>query len=116
MAAVSSFFAFLCFVVVIWIFPVIAKMENRFLIQIKNAAALAVAHFFPYTLVCAILIFGAFYAAYVSLAADVLFLLIGFSLLSYILSFFLYKVLAKYLKEEPVGENDPLYGTENGIY
>lgn len=116
MAAVSSFFAFLCFVVVIWIFPVIAKMENRFLIQVKNAAALAVAHFFPYTLVCTLLIFGAFYAAYVSLAADVLFLLIGFSLLSYILSFFLYKVFAKYLKEEPVGENDPLYGTENGIY
>lgn len=48
--------------------------------------------------------------AYASLAADVILLLIGFSLVSYILSFFFYKVFAKYMEEEPVGENDPLYG------
>lgn len=54
--------------------------------------------------------------AYTSLAADVILLLIGFSLVSYILSFFFYKVFAKYMEEEPVGENDPLYGDPKDVW
>lgn len=110
MIVVSGCFAFLCFIVAIWLFPLIAKTKNSMKVQLKNAAAMAVGHFFPYTIVCVVILFGTFYMAYTSLAADVILLLIGFSLVSYILSFFFYKVFAKYMEEEPVGENDPLYG------
>ena len=42
---------------------------------------------------------------------EVLLLLMGFALLAYVCSFFFYKVFAKYIDEEPVGEDDPLYGS-----
>lgn len=110
MAGVSIFFAFLCWIVTIWLFPLIAKTTNPLKVQIKNAAAMAAGHFFPYTLICVVVLIGAGYMAYTSLAADVVLLLIGFALISYMLSFFIYKVFAKYMDEEPVGEDDPLYG------
>lgn len=110
MIVVSGCFAFLCFIVAIWLFPLIAKTKNSMKTQLKNAAAMAVGHFFPYTIVCVVILIGTGYMAYTSLAADVILLLIGFSLVSYILSFFFYKVFAKYMEEEPVGEDDPLYG------
>lgn len=113
MTVISICFAFLYFIVVLWFFPVLAKLENPLWTNVKNAAAMAVGHFFPYTIICAALVAGAAYAVYVSITADVIMLLMGFSLLTYILSFFFYKVFAKYIEEEPVGEDDPLYGGKN---
>ena len=110
MLCISACFAFLGFIILLWLFPVLAKIENTLWANIKNAAAMAIGHFFPYTIICAAITVAVFYMAYVSLIADVLLLLVGFSLLAYILSFFFYKVFARYLEETPVGEEDPLYG------
>lgn len=67
--------------------------------------------FSPYTLFVSVIVLAAGYMAYTSIITDVLLLLIGFALLAYVCSFFFYKVFAKYIDEEPVGEDDPLYGS-----
>lgn len=111
MTVVSVCVGYLVFIVFLWLFPVIAKLENPLRVQIKNAAAMAVAHFFPYTLFVSVIVLAAGYMAYNSIITDVLLLLMGFALLAYVCSFFFYKVFAKYIDEEPVGEDDPLYGS-----
>ena len=111
MTVVSVCVGYLVFIVFLWLFPVIAKLENPLRVQIKNAAAMAVAHFFPYTLFVSVIVLAAGYMAYTSIITDVLLLLIGFALLAYVCSFFFYKVFAKYIDEEPAGEDDPLYGS-----
>ena len=111
MTVVSVCVGYLVFIVFLWLFPVIAKLENPLRVQIKNAAAMAVAHFFPYTLFISVIVLAAGYMAYTSIITDVLLLLIGFALLAYVCSFFFYKVFAKYIDEEPAGEDDPLYGS-----
>ena len=111
MTVVSVCVGYLVFIVFLWLFPVIAKLENPLRVQIKNAAAMAVAHFFPYTLFISVIVLAAGYMAYTSIITDVLLLLMGFALLAYVCSFFFYKVFAKYIDEEPVGEDDPLYGS-----
>lgn len=45
MTVVSVCVGYLVFIVFLWLFPVIAKLENPLRVQIKNAAAMAVAHF-----------------------------------------------------------------------
>lgn len=52
MTVVSVCVGYLVFIVFLWLFPVIAKLENPLRVQIKNAAAMAVAHFFPIYAVC----------------------------------------------------------------
>ena len=116
MTVVSIFFAFLAFIIVIWLFPLIAKTENKLSVHVKNAAAMAVGHFIPYTLICAAILFGVFYAAYVSLAADIILFLIGFAVVSYMLSFFIYRVFAMHMQEEPLDDDDPLYGEQKKGY
>ena len=111
MTVVSVCVGYLVFIVFLWLFPVIAKLENPLRVQIKNAAAMAVAHFFPYTLFVSVIVLAAGYMAYTSIITDVLLLLMGFALLAYVCSFFFYKVFAKYIDEERVGEDDPLYGS-----
>ena len=111
MTVVSVCVGYLVFIVFLWLFPVIAKLENPLRVQIKNAAAMAVAHFFPYTLFISVIVLAAGYMAYTSIITDVLLLLIGFALLAYVCSFFFYKVFAKYIDEEPAGEDDQLYGS-----
>lgn len=110
MTVVSACFGFFGLITVVWVFPVIAKLENSLWANVKNAAAMAVGHFFPHTAVCLAILGAAGYAAYTSIAADMIMLLTGFSVVSYALSFFFYKVFANYMQEEPVGEEDPLYG------
>lgn len=48
MTVVSICVGYLVFIVFLWLFPVIAKLENPLRVQIKNAAAMAVAPFFPH--------------------------------------------------------------------
>ena len=84
MTVVSVCVGYLVFIVFLWLFPVIAKLENPLRVQIKNAAAMAVAHFFPYTLFISVIVLAAGYMAYTSIITDVLLLLIGFALLAYV--------------------------------
>lgn len=109
MLAVSGFFALMVGIVAVWIYPVIAKIENPIKKNLVNAAAMAVAHFFPYTLICAGIVVLACYFILTSIVFDVIMCLIGFALVAYIQSFFFYKVMAKYLNEESMGEDDLLY-------
>ena len=113
MIVVSVFFAFLIGIIEIWLFPVIAKMDDKFCRQVKNAALMALGFFFPYTIICAGITFGVAYLIYRNIAAVFVMILIGFSLETYVMSFFFYKVFAKLIDEEPVGEDDPLYGARN---
>lgn len=116
MTVVSICFAFLAFIIIIWLFPLIAKTENKLSVHVKNAAAMAVGHFIPYTLICVVILLGVFYAAYVSLVADIILLLIGFAVVSYMLSFFIYRVFAMHMQEEPLDDDDPLYGEHTKRY
>lgn len=109
MTGISSCILFFYIVILLYIFPVQAKLQGTIWRNLKNAVAMGVGHLFPYTFVC-LCITGLFlYAFYVSLAADIIAMLIGFSLLAYIQSFFFYKIFAMYIDEEPIGEDDPLY-------
>lgn len=109
MQILSLVIAFLLGVVFLWLFPVIAKMKDRFFRQVKNASALAYGYFLPYTAVCMGLVIMAGYTMYKSAAMMIVFLLIGFAVLTYMQSFFFYKVFSKFIIEAPVGEDDPLY-------
>lgn len=109
MLGISVFFATLVLIVSMWVYPVIAKIENRLWVNVKNAAAMAVAHFFPYTLINLLMIVIATYLFLTSIVIDIIMLLIGFALIAYMQSFFYYKVFAKYLNEESLGEDDLLY-------
>ncbi len=109
MQVMSLVFAFILGVVFLWLFPVIAKMKDSFWRQVKNAAAFGFGFFLPYTAVCLGLVLVAGFAVYRSFAMMLIFLLIGFAVLNYMQSFFFYKVFAGFIKEEPVGEDDPLY-------
>ncbi|WP_167958941.1 YesL family protein [Anaerosporobacter faecicola] len=113
MTGVNACILFVYLITVLYIFPVQAKLKNSIWLNIRNAAAMAIGHLFPYTMICVAITGGFVYLFYVSLAADLIAILIGFSLLAYIQSFFFYKVFAKYIEEDPVGEDDPLYGINN---
>ena len=115
MLVVSIAIIFLVFMVLVWLYPLIAKMDDTLGRQIKNAAAMAVGHFVPYTAVCMALGGGSLYLAYTTPAVFFIMLLIGFSTVSYMQSFFLYKVFAKYIDEVPASEDDPLYGGDNKV-
>lgn len=92
-----------------WLFPVIAKMEDPFAKQVKNAAAMAVGYFVPYTIVCMAISFGSAYFMYSNFAAMVVMLMIGFSVVTYVQSFFFYKVFSRFIDEVPASDDDPLY-------
>ncbi len=95
-----------------WLFPLIAKMDDSLKQQVKNAAAMAVGHFVPHTVICLGMGIAFLYLAYVNMAAFFVMLLIGFSTLTYMQSFFFYKVFSKYITEAPASEHDLLYGNE----
>ena len=111
MTVVSVCVGYLVFIVFLWLFPVIAKLENPFACADKKCSRHGGCPFFPYTLFVSVIVLAAGYMAYTSIITDVLLLLMGFALLAYVCSFFFYKVFAKYIDEEPVGEDDPLYGS-----
>ena len=92
-----------------WVFPVIAKMKDRFWRQVRNAAAMAVAYFIPYTLICLVISIGAGYLAYTNVAAMIVMLMVGFATVTYMQSFFIYRVFAKFIQETPASEDDFLY-------
>ncbi len=113
MIAVSYAIAAVLFVIGTWVFPVIAKMEDRLFIQFKNAAGMAVGYFFPYTVICVAIELLAAYTAVVNVGMMMIMLVIGFATVSYICSFFFYKVFANHIREESLGDDDLLYGDDD---
>lgn len=93
-----------------WLFPLLAKMRGSLKEQFQNALRMSVAYLLPYTICTMGIAGGAAYAAIRNVGALIILLVLGFSLVSYLQSFFFYRVFAKHIDEDPVGECDPLYG------
>lgn len=112
MKVISLVFLFIVLMITQWVFPVIAKMDDKLPRQIKNAALMSVGCMIPHTLI----VYGSscifFYGIYVNFTVMIFAGLIGFALVSWMQSFFLYKAFSRFIKEDPVGEYDPLYGPE----
>lgn len=113
MLAVSYALAGILFALVTWLFPLIAKMKDSLKNQFANAAKMAVGYFIPYTLACLLIQGISVFLATVNVAMLLLMLVIGIAIVSYMCSFFLYKVFAKHIKEESMGVDDLLYQEEN---
>ena len=107
--AVTIAIIFLLWMLSIWLFPVIAKMDDRLIVQVTNAAKMAVGYFFPYTAACMLIQGAAVYLAVINIGMMMLMLVLGFAGVSYMCSFFIYKVFASHIKEDPASEYDMLY-------
>ena len=112
MSAISYAIAIVLFVIVTWLFPVIAKMRDPLFTQFGNAVKFAVG-FFPYTLLCLAIEAGALYLATINVGMMMLMLVFGFAIVSYMCSFFIYKAFSKVIKEDSFGYDDPLYEPEH---
>ncbi len=82
-----------------WLFPLIAKTVDTLPRMVKNAKSMAIGYFFPYTAACMLITLAAVYLSVINNAMLFLMIVIGFALVSYLHSFFLYKVFAKHMKE-----------------
>ncbi len=99
MLVLSAVVAIMLFVVELWIFPVFAKFEGTTLNLIKNAAAFAIGYL-PYTAIVLVITAAAVYANLVSVVANSIMLFLGMALLSYVQSFFFYRVFMKHIDEK----------------
>lgn len=81
----------------LYLFPYIARFENTVLASLKNAFLMAVAHL-PYTVLLAAIAIAAMIATlYIDLRIVIpVWLIIGFSGIAYVNSFFLRKIFAKF--------------------
>lgn len=98
MFVLSAIVAFILLIVGMYIFPVLAKLEGNIRTTIKNAAAFAVGYF-QYTVILLLLTGGFVYANLISLGMNAITFFIGFALLAYIKSFFIYKVMMNHIDE-----------------
>ena len=110
MQVISIVIAILIGVVAMWLFPLIAKMNDSLLTQVKNAARMAFGYFIPYTVCAAGLAVFAVWLATLNPGLTIIMALFGFSTVSWLQSLFFYKVFSKHISEDPVGADDPLYG------
>ena len=108
--AISYGIGIFLWIVVMWLFPVMAKMDDRLFTQIKNAAKMAVAFFFPNTVLCLLIQGAAVYLAVHNVGMMMLMAVLGFAGISYMCSFFFYKAFSRFITEEPASEDDPLFG------
>ena len=98
MSCLSIVIAIVFFIVSLWIFPVLSRLKGTLRSTIKNAAAFAVGYF-PYTLIL-IMLTGVFvWINLNSIGMNAISLFIGFALLAYIKSFFVYKVMMNHIDE-----------------
>ena len=95
-------------IVGLWVFPVLSKLEGNIKTTIKNAAAFAVGYFFPYTLILLLLTGVFIWANLNSIGMNAITLMIGFALLAYLESFFIYKVMMNHIDERFDDFYDPL--------
>ncbi len=99
MFIVSVAMALILFTIVLWIFPVFAKLEGKTWNLIRNAVAFAIGYF-PYTAIILVITGIVLYANYVSIVANGIMLFIGFALLAYVQSFFFYRVFMNHIDEK----------------
>ncbi len=98
MTVLSVIVAVFLFMVELWIFPVFAKLRGSRRNLMKNAAAFAIGYL-PYTVIVLLITLVVVYANLTSLIANSIMLFIGFALLSYIQSFFFYRVFMNHIDE-----------------
>lgn len=99
MFIVSAVIAFMLLIWVLWLFPVIAKLEGSIYTLAKNAVAFALGYL-PYTAIILVITVIAIYANIVSIVANSIMLFLGFALLSYVQSFFFYRVFMNHIDEK----------------
>ncbi len=109
MLAISLVMVLFFVMILHWLFPLIAKTVDTLPRLLKNAKLMAVGYFIPYTVIIMAITFVAFFLAYVNAGMLFIMILIGFSLVTYLQSFFIYKVFAKHMKEISAGDDDLLY-------
>ena len=110
MKILSLVIAFLVFMFAQWLFPLIAKMDDKLTRQVRNAILISIGCFVPYTLVIMVMSIGFGYLVYISILAMLFAIIFGFALVAWLQSFFIYKAFTKFITEDPVGTDDPLYG------
>lgn len=98
MFILSMIVAFVVLIISIYVFPVLAKLEGNIKTTIKNAAAFAIGYF-PYSLIQFFLIVIFVYTNMVSVRMKTITVFIGFALLSYIRSFFVYRIMMNHIDE-----------------
>lgn len=98
MFVLSAIVSFMLLIVCMYIFPVLAKLAGNIKATVKNAAAFSVGYF-PYTIILLLLAGGFIYANLTSVGMNAISLFIGFALLAYVQSFFIYKVMMKHIDE-----------------
>ncbi len=109
MLAISLVMLMLYVMILHWLFPLIAKTKDTLPRLIRNAKSMAVGYFIPYTVACMAITMIAVYLSVINMGMLFLMILIGFALVSYLHSFFIYKVFAKHMKETSAGVDDYLY-------
>lgn len=85
-------------VISLYLFPVLSKLEGSLWMTIRNAAAFAVGYL-PYTLILVVLTGSFIWANVTSPVMNVISIFVGFALLAYIKSFFIYKVMMNHIDE-----------------
>lgn len=113
MLTISAVILFAFLMILQWLFPLMSKADDPLPVLVKNAALMSVGYFVPYTLACLLISAGAVFAVMKSAGMMFIMIIIGFALISYLKSFFLYKVFAKHMQEESAGPDDLLYNSEN---
>lgn len=98
MFVLSMIVEFMLVTISLYIFPVLAKLEGNIRTTIKNAAAFSIGYF-QYTVILILFTGGFLYANYVSLVMNAITSFIGFALLAYMKSFFIYKVMMNHIDE-----------------
>ncbi len=109
MLAISLVMLMFLIMILHWLFPLISKTVDTLPRLIKNAKSMAVGYFIPYTVIIMAISLVAFYLSYVNAGMLFMMILIGFSFVTYLQSFFIYKVFAKHMKEVSAGDDDLLY-------
>lgn len=98
MFVLSAAMALILFIICMYVFPVLAKLEGSIKATIKNAALFS-AGYLPYTVVLLAFTGGFLYANYVSIGMNAISLFIGFAVLAYIKSFFIYRIMMNHIDE-----------------
>ena len=98
MLCVSMALWLLVGVIGLYVFPVLSKLEGTLISTIKNATAFAIGYF-PYTIALILLTVGFIWLNLTSLEMNAISIFIGFALLAYLKSFFVYKVMMNHIDE-----------------
>lgn len=98
MFCLSAVVAFFMFIILLYVFPVLAKFDNCMKSTIKTAAAFAVGYL-PYTAILTVITILFIYFNVVSIIMNAISLFAGFAVLAYVKSFFLYKVFMNHMDE-----------------